>query len=86
VPEMDAPLARHVAALEEAGQAGLMGQWFPFEPEVVRAKYPDAAAYLAAHDAAAVAAVDAGILLPHDADEGRARARAEVEASAYWEA
>ncbi|HEX5586865.1 MAG TPA: alpha/beta hydrolase domain-containing protein [Acidimicrobiia bacterium] len=86
VPEMAAPLARHVAAMEEAGAAGLMGQWFPFEPEAVRAKYPDAAAYLAAYDAAATAAVEAGVLLPHDADDGRARAAAEVAASSAWTA
>jgi hypothetical protein len=84
MPEMDAPLARHVAAIEEAGPAGLMGQWFPFAPEVVRARYPDPAAYLGAYDLAVQAAVDAGVLLPHDADDARARAAAEVAASSSW--
>jgi hypothetical protein len=85
VPEMDVPLARHIAAMQEAGAAGLMGQWSPLAFDVVRDRYPDASAYLAAHDAAARAAVDAGVLLPHDADEGRRRAEVTAAESSYWE-
>ena len=50
---------------------GLMGQWFPFEPEVVRRSIPTAA-HLAAHDAAASGGRRRHPP-PHDADAGRAR-------------
>jgi Alpha/beta hydrolase domain len=68
VPEMDAPLARHVAAMQET-TGGLMGEWHPLDPEVIRARYPDHAAYEAAYGAAAQAAVGAGVLRARDAEE-----------------
>jgi hypothetical protein len=76
MPEMEAPLARHTAAREEAGDGGLMGKWEPFASDVVHARYRDDAAYLAAYEAASRAAVDAGVLRPHDAAEGVLRAKA----------
>jgi Alpha/beta hydrolase domain len=74
-PDMDAPLARHVAAMEESS-GGLMGEWFPFDAGVVRARYGDAAGYAKAYEAATHAAVEAGVLRPSDAAAAIARASA----------
>lgn len=75
---MEAPLARHTAAREEAGAGGLMGLWEPFAVEKVRARYPDRAAYLSAYEAAARAAVAAGVMRPRDAEAGIERSKAET--------
>jgi hypothetical protein len=69
VPEMDAPRARHMAAMQET-KGGLMGEWFPFDAEVLQARYPEHDSYLEAYEAAAHAAVRTGVLRPRDAEEG----------------
>jgi hypothetical protein len=74
-PDMGAPLARHVAAMEESS-GGLMGEWFPFDADVGRARYGDAAGYAKAYEAAAHAAVAAGVLRPSDAADAIDRASA----------
>jgi hypothetical protein len=73
IPEMEAPLGRHVAAMEES-RGGLMGEWFPFDADGVRAHYGDAAGYAKAYEAAAHEAVAAGVLRPRDAADGIRRA------------
>jgi hypothetical protein len=75
VPEMEAPLGRHVAAMEESS-GGLMGEWFPFDAELVRARYGDAVGYAKVYEAAAQAAVAAGVMRPRDAEEGVRAAKA----------
>jgi hypothetical protein len=75
VPEQQVTLSRNVGAIEEAGEAGLMGSWSPLPAEVVRARYPDRAAYLAQFESAAQAAVDAGVLRPRDAADAVERAK-----------
>ena len=73
---MQATLSRNIGALEESGSAGLLGIWSPLPAEVVRARYPDHAAYLLAFEKATEAAVDAGVLRPRDAQEAIERAKA----------
>lgn len=74
VPELDAALARHTAAMEEAGDGGLQGRWQPFPAEVIAARYPNQAAYLQTYEEAARRAVEAGVLRPADVADGLARA------------
>ena len=75
VPELDAPIGRHVAAIEEC-KGGLMGDWFPFDDDVLRARYGDAAGYVKAYTEAAASAMDAGVLRPADVESGIRRAEA----------
>jgi hypothetical protein len=75
LPEQEVTLSRNVGAMEEAGMAGLMGVSSPLPAEVVRARYPDQATYLAAFEKAGQAAVDAGILRPSDALSALERAK-----------
>lgn len=76
VPELAVALARHTANMTEAGAGGLMGQWTPFDDELIRLRYPTQDDYVAAFEAAAKEAVAAGVIRPSDADEAIARARA----------
>lgn len=70
MPDMEAPLGVHVGEAE--GLAGAMGSSTPFPPEKVRALYPTKQAYAAKYHAAVDRLVDAGLLLPDDADALRA--------------
>ena len=79
VPEMEAPRARHVAAMQET-KGGLMGEWFPFDVQVLEARYPDHARYLAAYEAAAQAALRAGVLRRRDVEESIRHANANAPA------
>jgi hypothetical protein len=75
VPVMEVPVGRHVGAREDLDSGGLMGSSVAFPPEQVEALYPDHDAYVARIDAAARAAVAAGVLLPRDADRAVDEAR-----------
>lgn len=75
LPEMEATLTCNVGAIEEAGAAGLMGVTTPLPVAVVRQRYPDLDAYVAAFAAAAEQAVGDGVLRRRDADEAIERAK-----------
>jgi Alpha/beta hydrolase domain len=76
LPEMEAALVTSIGAIEEAGMGGLLGRWTPLPDDVIRSRYPDREAYLAAYRRAAEAAVEAGVLRQRDAEAGLARADA----------
>ena len=78
VPEIAVPIARHVGAREESGDAGLMGKWFPFDPEELRRRYGSIDGYLGAYEAAARAAIKAGVWREADLEPGLERARTGV--------
>jgi len=74
VAEMAAPTGRAVGAIEEAGAAGLLGQWFPFDAGTLRARYGDRQGYLDAYRTGVDEAVRAGVLCRQDADDAMRRA------------
>jgi len=76
VPELAVPLGRNIAEMVEAGAAGLMGQFFPFDDDVVKSMYPTQKDFESAFESAANDAVAAGVLRPSDAQEAVTRARA----------
>ena len=76
VPELAVPLARHTANMTEAGAGGLMGQWTPFDDELIKLRYPTQDDYVSAFEAAAKEAIAGGVLRPSDAEEAIGRARA----------
>jgi len=76
VPELAVPLGRNIAEMVEAGAAGLMGQFFPFDDDVIKSMYPTQKDFESAFESAANDAVAAGVLRPSDAQEAVARARA----------
>ena len=55
-----------------------MGQWFPFEAEELRRRYGSVDGYLGAYEAAAHAAVKAGVWREADLEPGLERARTGV--------
>jgi hypothetical protein len=61
----------------------LFGSTLPTDPALVRQRYADRAAYLAAYERATDAAIAAGFVLPEDRDEVLAEARPEVVDAAY---
>lgn len=76
VPEHEASRTRNTGAIEEAGAGGLMGACAPLPAHRLRERYADQVTYLSRFDAAADAAVAAGVLRPRDADDSKSRARA----------
>lgn len=72
LPHIEVP----VAVLSGEGPIRLSGQTIPFDTVTLNALYPSAAYYIDAVIASAQAAVDAGFLLPIDAETIVARARA----------
>ncbi len=78
LPDVEVPIAYHdggIWTLEGVQGHGLTGHTEPFAPEKLRGLYPSAADYVARVDAAARAAVQAGVLLSHDAMEYVRRAQ-----------
>jgi Alpha/beta hydrolase domain len=76
LPDVDAPVAAQCGANVRPGeQRRLSGERLPFDQELLRALYPDAAAYCAAWDAAVERIVAAGGVLAEDAADLRARGR-----------
>ncbi len=73
-PDLEAPLGTHVAEHFGDELNTLTGNSTPFEPEKVRALYPDHAAWLATYRAALDHLVETEVVLPDDAAEMRARA------------
>jgi hypothetical protein len=64
LPKIEAPLAQYIGM---GGEGGVRGERKAFSPEQLKRFYPDRAAYLAKFKAAADAAVQAGVLLPAQA-------------------
>ena len=75
LPQLSVPVARYETG-GEADCAGGGGFTRPFPPETLARLYPTQAAYVAKFTAAMDAAVKAGFVLPADAVQGIARARA----------
>ena len=61
----------------------LFGSTLPMDPALIRARYADRAAYLAAYAEAADAAIAAGFVLPEDRDELLGEARPDLVDAAY---
>ena len=61
----------------------LFGSTLPMDPELIRERYADRAAYLAAYAVAADAAIRAGFVLAEDRDELLAEARPDLVDAAY---
>jgi hypothetical protein len=79
LPEVEVPLARHTSEmLADDALSWLRGASTPFPAGALRARYGDAATYLARFDEACRAAEAAGVLLPRDAAASRERARQAV--------
>lgn len=68
LPDMEAPTATHVGASPPGTTPNLFGHSTPFTPEVLRRLYPDDEAYRERFSAAVRAGVDAGFILPRDAE------------------
>ena len=56
----------------------LFGSTLPMDPELIRARYADRAAYLAAYAVATDAAIAAGFVLPEDREAVLAEARPDL--------
>lgn len=80
-PQVDAPIAR-LSGLGQQGESfcGLFGTTTPLDATVLRSAYPDPAAFVRQWNAATDAALEAGVLLPDDAE--RLRSVAEAPSSA----
>ncbi len=74
LPELEAPLGTHVGQSPRDGFVQLMGTSTPFPKELVRALYPDHAAWFAQYRAATERLVEARVFLPDDAEDAIARA------------
>ena len=74
LPDIEVPTATH-RGVGADGTLVLQGSTTPFSDEMLRALYPTEAAYHERYALAAAAAVDAGVLLPHDATRMVAEAR-----------
>ena len=61
----------------------LFGSTLPMDPPVIRGRYADSAAYLAAYAEATDAAIAAGFVLAEDRDEVLGEARPELVEAAY---
>lgn len=69
LPAVEVPTASVRGASDDGDMAvGLLGSCLPFDAATLRALYPDHDAYVAAFEAAARHGVEAGFLLPRDAD------------------
>jgi hypothetical protein len=67
LPDVDVPTACHRGVARD-GTLVLTGSTTPFSDEMLRALYPTREVYRARYKQAAEAAVDAGVLLAHDAE------------------
>jgi hypothetical protein len=67
LPDVAAPTGRHQGGAPD-GRLELFGSSVPFPSETLRRLYPDHRSYLDRYTRAAQAAVEAGVLLPEDAD------------------
>lgn len=75
MPHLEVPVAAHRGeSLDD--NPDLSGESIPFTAEQLRALYPDHDTYVARFDAAVQSAVDAGYVLPREAEQLRADARA----------
>jgi len=61
----------------------LFGSTLPMDPDLIRDRYADRTAYLAAYERATDAAIAAGFVLPEDRDQVLAEARPEVVDAVY---
>ncbi len=75
-PEVEAPLATYLGALDPADARNQMGAVIPFPPDTLRALYRDHADWLGRYSAATQRLVDAGIFVADDAEHQIARAAA----------
>jgi hypothetical protein len=84
-PAVDAPvsLLRGDTEPDAPVICQLFGSTMPLEPEVLRDLYADRDAYLAAYEAAADAAIEAGFVLAEDREAILAEARPEVVEAAH---
>jgi Alpha/beta hydrolase domain len=74
LPELEVPTFEYRGAAFGTGRAPLFGAARPFPDDVLRALYPDRAAYVEGWDAAVDRLVRTGALRPEDAPEMRVRA------------
>ena len=84
-PVVDAPveLLRGDTEPDASYLCQLFGSTLPMDPALVRQRYADRTAYLAAYERATDAAIAAGFVLPEDRDEVLAEARPELVDAAY---
>ena len=74
LPEMEAPTMTHEPRATAEGFGAMSGRAKSLPAEVLASLYPDDAAYVKAYSAAADAAVEAGTMLPEEAERLKAAA------------